>query len=751
MLDKDKTAQQLIAESNELRRQVERLQADQKDLLQTLEILRKEKEYMSAMHETTLGLLNRLDRNELLETIIRRAVFLTKTEDGFVYILEPGDNEMELRVGLGIFSDSTGYRVRPGEGVAGKVWQTGMPMVIEDYKNWPYRLPTDRSQRLEHLTGVPLLSGSETVGVIGIGLTQPDQDAKNAGIDVLTRFAELASIAIDNARLYGSLKKALAERDRVNTALRESESRLSDIINFLPDATFAIDSEGKVVAWNRAIEEMTGVKAGDMLGKGNHEHAMPFYKEKRPILIDLVLMPNAELEKKYAFVSREGDCLVAELDVPTHVGGRELFLWGKASPIYDFQGKVAGAIESIRDITERKTIEKALRESEQRLKNVFAGYSIPTFLIDKDHKVVYWSKALEVLSGIKAEEVTGTSRHWRAFYRNERPCMADLLLDEKQQDLSYWYKEKVRKSELLEEAYELTDFFPDLGGEGKWLRLTVSLLRDSLGAVEGALETLEDVTARKTAEAELKSYSERLEEMVEERTRELQEAQEQLIRREKLAILGQLAGGVGHELRNPLGVISNAAYYLKMVLSDADETVSEYLNIISSEVRNSEKIVSDLLDFSRIRGTSKEAVTISHLVSVSLEKRPPPEHVEVITEIPLGLAPAYVDSSQMVQVLMNLVINAIQAMPEGGRLILRAKSDGDMILIFVIDEGPGISEENMKKIFDPLFTTKARGIGLGLAVSKNLVEANGGWIGVESEEGRGSTFTLALPAKGGTS
>jgi signal transduction histidine kinase len=246
-------------------------------------------------------------------------------------------------------------------------------------------------------------------------------------------------------------------------------------------------------------------------------------------------------------------------------------------------------------------------------------------------------------------------------------------------------------------------------------------------------------------EERLQEYSERLEEMVEERTQELRDAQEQLVRREKLAILGQLAGGVGHELRNPLGVISNAVYFLQMVLFDADESVKESLEMISEEVCNSAKIISDLLDFSRTRMPDREEVVVSELVAQVLEKRPPPGNVEVITEIAPDLPPVFVDPRQMGQVLGNLVTNVYQAMKEGGNLTFRARAERGQVSLSVADTGCGIPPENMTRLFEPLFTTKTRGIGLGLAVSKSLVEANEGSIEVESEEGRGSTFTVKLP------
>jgi len=273
-----------------------------------------------------------------------------------------------------------------------------------------------------------------------------------------------------------------------------------------------------------------------------------------------------------------------------------------------------------------------------------------------------------------------------------------------------------------------------------------SLFQEVAGDIAFALYNLEVQEERQQAEQKLKHYSEHLEEMVQERTKELKDAQEQLIRREKLSVLGQMAGSVGHELRNPLGVVSNAAYYLKMTLSEADETTREYLEIISSEVANSEKIISDLLNLSRTKPAEKEKVTVPELISQALEKQPIPKGIEVRREISPHLPYLYVDPRQIEEVLINLTINAYQAMPQGGVLTIKAKEKEDKVLILITDTGVGISKENLGKLFEPLYTTKARGIGLGLSVSQNLTEVNGGEIKVESKEGEGSTFTLILPA-----
>jgi len=155
-------------------------------------------------------------------------------------------------------------------------------------------------------------------------------------------------------------------RKQAEAALRQSERRLSNIIEFLPDATFAIDRDGHIIAWNRAIEEMTGYTAEMMLGKGNYEYAIPFYGERRPILVDILSFRDDRTAKRYSFIKKDGDTLYTESDMPC-VRGRNRVLWGKASPLRDEEDNITGAIESIRDITEQKKTLDALKEREQEL------------------------------------------------------------------------------------------------------------------------------------------------------------------------------------------------------------------------------------------------------------------------------------------------------------------------------------------------------------------------------------------------
>ncbi len=184
---------------------------------------------------------------------------------------------------------------------------------------------------------------------------------KTGGILRIASFAEcfVDAESPDSLRLYGGWVD-ITERTLAEEALRESEQRLSQIINFLPDATIAVDSEGRVIAWNRAMEDMTGVPAGEMIGKGNHEYALPFYGTRRPILLDLVLTPNKEMRQTYSLFKADKDVLTVEAENATPLG-KNVILWAKAAPLLDVHGMIVGAIETIRDVTDRKLAEKKIQ------------------------------------------------------------------------------------------------------------------------------------------------------------------------------------------------------------------------------------------------------------------------------------------------------------------------------------------------------------------------------------------------------
>jgi signal transduction histidine kinase len=262
-------------------------------------------------------------------------------------------------------------------------------------------------------------------------------------------------------------------------------------------------------------------------------------------------------------------------------------------------------------------------------------------------------------------------------------------------------------------------------------------------------EIREEVARRKVAEDAIRRLSEELEAKVQQRTQQLLAAQEELVRKEKLALLGQIADTVGHELRNPLGVMNNAVYFLQTVLTDADDPTKEYLGIIKDEIADAERIVSDLLDAVRTKPPHPEIVVVAELLQRTLRKCDVPSSVSVRANIPPMLS-IRVDPLQIHQVLWNLISNGIEAMPQGGELEISADADpaAKTVTLSIKDNGSGIAPEQQAKLFQPMFTTKARRVGLGLVVVKNLTQVNGGSVAVQSELGKGSMFSVTLPSGG---
>jgi PAS domain S-box-containing protein len=398
------------------------------------------------------------------------------------------------------------------------------------------------------------------------------------------------------------------------------------------------------------------------------------------------------------------------------------------------------------DITERKQAEEALQIAYKRLQEAQRIGNLGS---------VDWNLVTdEVILSDETRELIGWRKKNKTIFMKE---LIDLIKPEE--------KDRVKKSIYdIQAVRPLVDLEMGLvrpNGKEITVHMIAELIPDLHGQPLRMVGTLQDVTERKAAGDKILQLNADLEQRVEERTHELREVQDQLVRKEKLAVLGQLAGGVGHELRNPLGVISNAVYYLKMVQPEANEKIKKYHAMIEQELHNATRIVSDLLDYASKIYTEPKPGSVSELVEYTLKYFPLPASISIKIRIPADLPQVYADPLHVQQILVNLVTNACQAMANpsldtkagsatmSGRckLTILAHLQKKMVAIAVKDTGIGILPENLPKLFEPLFSTKVTGIGLGLAVSKKLAEVNGGRIEVKSQAGKGSTFTLYLPAK----
>ena len=210
----------------------------------------------------------------------------------------------------------------------------------------------------------------------------------------------LIFILVAGVITYLSMILARAEDSR-----RESETRLAEIIDFLPDPTFVIDRDGKVITWNYAIATLLGVEPYEIIGKGNYEHAFRMFGYRRPVLIDLIFREDdAIIQKHYPNLHRERGMLMSELDIPD-LRGKHTVLWIIATPLYNAKGEITGAIESMRDITHIHNTEEELRESHQMLLDIIDFLPDPTFAIDTTGTVIAWNRAIEEMLGVSKDEM----------------------------------------------------------------------------------------------------------------------------------------------------------------------------------------------------------------------------------------------------------------------------------------------------------------------------------------------------------
>ena len=287
---------------------------------------------------------------------------------------------------------------------------------------------------------------------------------------------------------------------------------LSTILDGNPVATFVLNAAHEVIHWNRACEALTGFSARHMLGTQRQWEA--FYKTARPVLADLVLSArHDELAPLYYTRFHPSPTVPGGIEAEDFfpdMGLEGRWLSFTAAPLFNAANELCGVIETLQDITDQRQAEAAVQESRNFLAQIVDGSSVATFVIDRDHHVTHWNRACEALTGMPSHAMLGTNEQWRAFYDVPRPVMADIVLDGAREDaVKAHYHGKYRPSGLIHGAYEAEDFFPVFGDNGRWVFFTAAPIRNAQGVVIGAVETLQDISARKGAEIALRKSEER--------------------------------------------------------------------------------------------------------------------------------------------------------------------------------------------------------------------------------------------------
>jgi PAS domain S-box-containing protein len=406
-----------------------------------------------------------------------------------------------------------------------------------------------------------------------------------------------------------------------------------------------------------------------------------------------------------------------------------------ATAVKDDDGNIIAALELSIPTTERKLMEQNVQVSEEKFRTISNSVKDAIILIDDKGAVDYWNPAAEKIFGYTREEANGQNVH--EFLVPASTCT------EIRREIAEGMRQfgKTGTGSLMQGTIELVGRRKD----GTEFPVDLSVSPIKLGNVWNAVGVLRDITERRMTEKLAREYAENLEKAVAARTNELKKANENLVKLERFAAIGELSGMVGHDLRNPLTGIKNAVYFLKKKGNAISEDQAKVMfDTIDKCIDHSNRIINDLLDYSREIRLDLQDAPFKQLLIETLAMIKVHEKISISSDITEDVT-LKVDAQKIERVLVNIINNAIDAMPKGGSITIGSKMIEDKIEISIADTGEGISAEVLPNIFSPLFTTKAQGMGFGLAICKRFIEAHNGKISVETFLGKGTTFRLTLP------
>jgi PAS domain S-box-containing protein len=513
----------------------------------------------------------------------------------------------------------------------------------------------------------------------------------------------------------------ITDRVKAEEALRKNEKLLSDIIDGFPIPLFVIGTDHRIIRWNRALEEYSGIQAAEVLGSDQHWRC--FYQEKQLLMADwLVEGAEERIPELYA-----GRYVKSKLLKNSYEGmglfsikGNDRWIHFNASAIKDSEGRIIGAMETLKDVSEWRQAEEEVRESREYLVQIINQISDPIFVKDSEHKFVLVNDALCAFEGLPREQLLG-----RSSFQDHNDELSHYLIQRELEVL------RTGKENISEDSVK------DSQGKVHTLMAKKALLVDKEGARQ-IVGVLRDITEHKQLEA-------------------------QFLQAQKMEAIGALAGGVAHDFNNLLNVINGYCELVLEGLSEKDPVRNDILQISQAGTR-AKSLTTQLLAFSRKQILQPAILDLNGVIenSYSMLRRLIPENIDLVLAAQPDLGLIYADPGQIQQVLMNLVVNARDAMPEGGKLTIETANvdyddeyvrthptvqAGPYVMMAISDNGIGMDEKTRSRLFEPFFTTKekGKGTGLGLSTVYGIVKQSNGFIWVYSEPGQGAAFKVYFP------
>ncbi len=659
---------------------------------------------LAVVNTVSAALTSELDLSALIRLIGEQARSIFKADIAYVALLDEAQGQIKFPYTFGEELPAMPY----GEGLTSRILQTGKPLLINR--------ELDRQllevgaavvgQKSQSYLGVPICLSGQAVGVLSVQSTHEEGLFGENDLHLLTTIAANVSIALQNARLFSEL---------------QSQKKFSDtLILTSPVAIVILDKDNRVISWNPAAERLFGYAPEEAAGR---------------YIVDLVSdAETREQALEFAVQINQGRAVHSFVRRRCK-DGRRLELELFAVPVV-FEEKQVGTFAIYHDITDLKHAEAAILESERRLSDIINFLPDATLVIDRDNRVIAWNRAIEEMTGIPAADMLGRSDYEYAlpFYGARRPILIDLVLLPRKDFEKREYAKIARSGETLSgETYT-----PGLKGGARYLYATATPLHDGSGNIVGAIETIRDITERKHAEEELRKAKEAAD----------------AANAAKSAFLANMS----HELRTPLNAIIGFSRIVRRKSEGLiPEKQTENLDKVLTSAEHLLNLINTVLDIAKIEAGRMDVLAahfrIGALIDLCANTTQPLLQPEVVLEkrVDESLNLVYSDQDKIRQIVLNLLSNAAK-FTHHGRILLAAVRDGDDHLrISVSDTGIGISPETLPRLFrefsqgDAGTTRQYGGTGLGLSISRNLARLLGGDLTVQSEPGKGSTFTLLLP------